>query len=70
MVPVAAVRGLAGDAEGVTDVRPAGAPVDGPGDGGLEGVLGGLLDGGGVGGGGERVGAESFGSVHQGVTLW
>ena len=69
VVPVVAVGGLAGDAEGVSDVGPAGAPVEGPGDRGVEGVLGGLFDGCGVGGRGERVGAESFGSVHQGVTL-
>ena len=69
VVPVAAVRGLAADAEGVTDVRPTGAPVDGPGDSGLKGLLGGVPRGCGVAGRGECVGAESFGSVHQGCHL-
>jgi hypothetical protein len=68
-VPVAAVGGLAGDAEGVADVGPAGAPVEGPGDRCVEGVLGGLFGGCGVDGGGECVGAESFGAVHQGCHL-
>ena len=69
VVPIAAVRSLAGDPESSTDVGPGGAPVDCPGDGGVNGVLGSGECGGGAGGGGERVGAESFGPVHQGVTL-
>ena len=68
-VPVAAVGGLAGDAEGVADVGPAGAPVEGPGDRSIEGLLGSPFGGCGVDGRGERVGAESFGSVHRAVTL-
>ena len=42
MMPVVAVGGLAGDAESVTDVGPAGAPVEGPGDRRVERVLGSL----------------------------
>lgn len=69
MMPVVAVGGLAGDAESVADVGPAGAPVEGPGDRCVEGVLGSLFGGCGVDGGGECVGAESFGAVHQGCHL-
>ena len=69
MMPVVAVGGLAGDAESVADVGPAGAPVEGPGDRSIEGLLGSPFGGCGVDGRGERVGAESFGSVHRAVTL-
>lgn len=58
---VAAVSGLAGDAEGVADLGPARTPVQGSGDGIIESGLGLTAVAGGGPGGGEGVGAEPLG---------
>ena len=58
------VGGLAGDAEGVADLGPGGAPVQGAGDGDLEVGLDGAELGGSFGGVVEGVETESVGPVH------
>jgi len=63
-VPVAAVRGLAGDAERVADLSPAGAPVQRSGDSVIEVGFGGSEFGDGGAGCVERVDTETVGSVH------
>lgn len=64
-MPVTAVGGLAGDAERVADLGPAGAPVQRPCDGVVEdGLRGSEVRRGGH-GGGEGVGAETVDPVHD-----